>query len=231
MSKKHFAARRNNRRYNSLGGLSKVIRNYKDGMVGLRTIARTANCSPETVRNDFKKYLGVEDYSSLINKKASTLKKRQFSSQTAQDLLKEQFSSAPENKAQRISALIFLLKEAEKAEVPLIITINSQRSPRFSLANNQPVKVNIAIPGITHNQREHHLGLHKFDVDSSITKYPFVIYIIHTSNRNVCYIFSTLKIRELQTITLRFDWMEKKSRYDYARNNWAILRGVIINTP
>jgi hypothetical protein len=209
-------------RYARLGGLARVIRRYEQRDLKFREIGEAVGCSHEAVRNDFIRFLGQPDYARLRKRiKRPAVEDKCLNIQAAKHLIEERLPSLTEEEQKKATVLSNVLIQAEKSGVQFAVVVKGSGSFRFFLPDGRPISIRVAIP--SSDLKEYPLGLHRFKVTPTISSFAFVIFAMLSDQNVVTYIFDTSEINRIRTLALRFKWLERRSKYDSARNRWSLL--------
>jgi hypothetical protein len=209
-------------RYNRLGGLSELARQYEQGQISLTQIADRIGCSRGTVHNDFVRGLGKARYAETLRiRKNNDATAKRLKSFELRKILVRRFNVAKDD-APAIRLLVATLTRAEQFDSSFLTSMRAGGAMRFFLSDERPVRIRTALPD--GNQPEHRFGLHRFRVSPGISRYDFAVFAIGDRSSVTTYIFRTSEIASVQSLALRYKWFERKSRYDFARDRWAILK-------
>ncbi len=209
-------------RYKDEGGIISVVKQYESGKVTQSGLAKKIGCSRVTVYNDLVRNLGQSQYEILKrNRKTNIAKLKEMTTFQLREVLAGQCGSSNEERL-ATRALIEVLTKAEAADVPIIGIQQRTRQIRFYLSREITLQIRVALA--MGNRPEHRLGLHRFRVSRAISEYQFAIFAVYNGRTTICYVFKTSQIAHLQSLALRFDHFKRKSRYDFAREQWSILK-------
>ena len=210
--KNHFQANR----------LPEIARQFEREKRSLRQLAENADCSHETVRKELINYFGNSSYQEILNRRAAPKEKnpvRILDVGGARALLKGITSKTYTNEEKMLLSKVLL--QAKKAGVKLSVIAKSDAPFDFMLADGRTIKIKLARPD--GSDREHLLGLHRFRLNRSISAYDFAVFAAADNNNQAIYVFRVSEVRKIKSLVLRYNWLERESKYSYARDRWSIL--------
>ncbi len=208
-------------RYTRCGGLDALIRRYERGDISLEKGAELAGCSRGTFCKDIVRYLGPKGFTLLRNNRRKVITSPTLDILKLKTFFAERLKSLSKNEGQKLQTIIYILEQAERAGVLLAGIKGRGRKVRFFISPKKTLKIRMALAN--YQQPEHQIGLHRFRVTPAISKYDFAIFAIRNDNNTTIYIFKTSEISGIQSLALRFEWFERNSTYEYARDRWSIL--------
>lgn len=115
-----------------------------------------------------------------------------------------------------------VIARAKRKGVRIKLVSSRGRELVFALPDGRAVTIFSA--NINYKLKEHHMGLHRFGITPKIGKFDFAIFSLSDNSTSTAYIFHTSEIKGIWSLTLRFDHLNRKSKYDFARERWQILQ-------
>ena len=214
------------KRYDSLGGLANVARQYGSGDATLTQIARSVGCSDVTVRKDILRLCGEDGYKRLRQER-----RLRAAIQDAPESLplveaianaRNLRRRASSGELWRLDAEIALMEALEREDIDALVT-NVNKRFLISLGS-RPLQVRYASPD--RSLTEHRFGLHRFKARGDYAgSVPVVFVLTPTGAPPSFYCFYASDLGGIRSLVLRFEFFQRGSKYDFARNRWAILRG------
>jgi hypothetical protein len=134
---------------------------------------------------------------------------------------------ADEASKQELLALSQVLGEINKTGAPVSMSITRFRAKRFTLADGTPVNIRVGV--VDGSLNEHAQGIYRFKTSPKTSQSEYSIFAIRGDHKTVCYVFAPSELGDVRSLNLRFRDeskydMERKSKYDYARDRWSILK-------
>jgi DNA-binding Lrp family transcriptional regulator len=218
-------------RYRRLGGLPSALRRYERGEVTLAEIASAIGFSRETVRSDFKRHLGEGEFREVVERRREARRQRRAAVSldiaAARARLAREMREADEPTKKELRVLSQVLGEMSEAGVPLSVTVAPGGSMKFALADGRGVNIRVAVVG--GSLKEHKIGFHRFKITPGVARYPFSVFALGVGDEALVFVFKSSDIAGVRSLNLRFAAESKyditrKSKYDKARSNWAILK-------
>lgn len=142
--------------------------------------------------------------------------------------IEEQIKEADGKKAKKLEILGKVIKEIADRKIRFYAETALTGGLRFFLAGrDQQTRIRIAVAD--GSKPEHPNGFERFNVTDGASECAFVIFAIEHSDNLITYIFRGYQIKDVKSLNLRFTDEAKrpitrKSKYDYALNNWNILK-------
>lgn len=209
------------KRYSQFGGITRLLRSFRENQVSLDSIADDLDVSRETVRQDFIRFLGRPAYNEIIEeRRPKPMTDKDYTVAAAvEELRKEGRASDDATKL----ALASLLQEVARH----VDSITVMRSPggawRFSVGD-QPLYLRAAIP--QESYREYQMGFFRFK-PGGYQEPGFAVFGMckMRSPHDVlaAHVFKTTEVQDTRSLNLRFTKFERTSKWDYARNRWSLL--------
>lgn len=217
-------------RYHKLGGLPSVIESYQAGKLNLKEISEAIGYSKETIRNDIKRQVGESGFNQLMAKKYETRRAQTEVSMDISEAIKYLaglMREANKTSKQELLVVAQVLGEINKMGVPLSMSITRYGAMRFALADGTPVGIRVGV--VDGSLQEHEKGIYRFKTSPKTSEREFSIFAIRDGNKTVFYLFAPSELGDVRSLNLRYTDeskydMERKSKYDYARDRWSILK-------
>lgn len=221
-------------RYRKLGGLSAVMKRYAADELTLQQIGDAIGYTKETVRNDIKSQIGESGLEDLkAQKREARLQTRRLYHERivniseAKEHIAGLMSEADERTRKELQALTQVLTEVEKAGIALTVRFTRHGATQFVLANETPVTIRVGI--IDGSVKEHKYGIHRFKISQTASEREFTIFVLGYGDKAIFYVFAPSELSGLRSLNLRFTDeskynIERKSKYDEARDNWKKLK-------
>jgi hypothetical protein len=238
--KAHAALTQNKRKiteksYKPFGGFNSMLKQYVRCELTFKSIGNAIGVSYESVRQDLIRRLGKTRYIKLkqgrrlyiLNKqkeKQGALREQTCNVRKAIKILNSRKSTVSEKKAEEFDLLIKLFSIINKHGIGLIVKISPRGPLKYALTNGRTLRIRVA--SADDKYAESKVGMHRFDVRPTVTLDDFAIYTIFDpdSGRIHSYIFNTCEVKHLRSLNLRFKWFNRQSKYDYAKERWALLK-------
>ncbi len=222
-SKKKLIAKLRYKKYAPVGGIVEIARKLLAGSVTIRQLREQLSLSRECIRQDLISYVGENRYTNwAANKKlqkAMNKKPQTLSAEQAQRYLKSVGNRAD------YTDLRFLLGAGRAAGFNFNLKVSRRVRPKLYTSSGKPVFMRIAVPD--GEAAEHGFGLHRFNISGAVTgKFPIAIFLLRTGAMRTLYIFRTSDLTKVRSLVLRYKYLDRKSKYSAALNDWAALNDV-----
>lgn len=229
-------------RYRALGGLPSVVEKYGRGEITLAGVAASTGVTRETVRNDVKALVGEKRYDQLVARRRAARRPPPEERMSLAQAINRLEAAADElGWTEELRALDDTLRRMRREGVPLIVTLKHKNHLRYAVRDGHVQRrggsfayalpdggcVQIRAAAVDGTKKEHELGYHRLKVLPPSC--PFTIFALRTGGETLVYVFDSEEIAGVRSLNLRIKDESKynkvrKSKYDAARDNWAILK-------
>jgi len=211
-------------KYARLGGISKVALEVISGAATLDSIASKVSVSREMVRTDVKQHLGKAEYDRhMQDRRMKARQMREPRILSLQDFVREaaRLQLAEKNREEVLYWLAQILKATKSAGIGLKLKLSPGRSPELLTAKGTPICLRTVHP--SGKTPENKIGLHRFKVAPSARREAYFVFGIRTKEP-IFYIFKGADICSLQSLVLRYDALNRRSKYSGGLSRWAVLK-------
>ena len=211
-------------RYLAFGGLEKLGQLIDAGTLTISRIARETAVSSQTVRNDLKRHFGLEWYKEAIKRNQKTNKPqkpifggREISADEAIQALKAGDRPCSEQEAEASIAAVNALVASKKVAAYRIGTRG------LSAAKSTKGWTTVRLFTANPNLKEFKMGLYRMRPIKGKSDSGLSIYGIFCKGKIVFYVFTYNDTSKIYSLNLRFECLNRNSKYSFARDRWDIL--------
>lgn len=181
-------------------------------------IAKAIGYSRETIRNDFKKKIGLEGYKNIIEIINAS---RNMSSKLKNLSMHEAIEVVSQDNGDWWKIILKKIFEHISKYLKNEYNVNiCANRVEFVAGKHTGILRVLEVKNGSHDSKTNYC---RFKITEGISKYDFAIFVTIFNEEFNYYVFDVDEIKNIKSLTLRYRDVQKNRRYLSSLNNWALI--------